>query len=528
MNSTGDVNGNGVGLFEMEVYPTYSTNSPTNSYTNGPITIVNNSFGFQSVTLGSFLVGDPSYWSSSLSGAVDALISPGTDGSGEPWPTIPVPGLNGTNFCQIYTTAAGGGGLVYQNTGILYVPGAIYTLTTSFGLQTNQTFAAGSTMGFYNSVGTAISTKTISNTNLAAGKFTSIAMTYTGTGNEGGNSNIVIGFNVPPPASSGSYLDFNNVQLVVTYPVAPSLTNQPVSITTNAGSPVTLSVLAGGMALTYQWYFNSTNAVFQGTNPTLTLTNVQNSGSYDVVVTNAYGAITSSIASLTVIPSAPTNLSATPQTNAITLSCASVANAAFYSLYRSRNSGGPYAKIANTSSPNYTDFGVVAGTTYYYVMSACNGYALSPYSTQSSASPLGGNGGGSLIAPQASAAPSVSSSNSVTPQITATSSSGSSGPNGSGVKSKLLGTALKPPTSLKATGGVGLVKLTFGVSAHATSYIIYRSSGSGGSYTQAGETTSLKYSDMGAAPHTKYYYVVRASDGINFSDYSEQVSATSR
>ena len=179
-------------------------------------------------------------------------------------------------------------------------------------------------------------------------------------------------------------------------------------------------------------------------------------------------------------------------------------------------------KVASISSPNYTDFGVASGTTYYYVMSACNGYAQSGYSAQSSASPLSGSSGGSLIAPQASATPSLSSTNSVTPQIGITSSNGLSG---SSVSSKLLVSALKPPTSLKATAGAGLVKLTFSASTHATSYIIYRSTSSGGPYAQVGTTRAPKFTDTSVTAPTKYYYVVRASDGVSMSEYSAQVSA---
>jgi hypothetical protein len=88
---------------------------------------------------------------------------------------------------------------------------------------------------------------------------------------------------------------------------APSIITQPASQAVIAGSSASFTVTAGGTApLSYQWVFNGTN-ISAGTASTLSLTNVQQSqaGNYSVVVTNAYGAVTSSIALLTVNPPAP-------------------------------------------------------------------------------------------------------------------------------------------------------------------------------------------------------------------------------
>ena len=309
------------------------------------------------------------------------------------------------------------------------------------------------------------------------------AISYKGTGSEGGNGDIIVGFAVPSTTTSSAFFDFDAVTLLAGIPVtAPSITNQPIAVTTNAGSSASFSVGVTGTApLNYQWYNNST-PVTGATNATLTLTNVQAGGTYDVVVTNAYGSVTSSIVNLTVLMNAPTNLVATPGTALVSLSCAPVPNAAFYTLYRSRNSGGPYIKTAITSKPSYTDFNVTGGTTYYYVMSACNGYVLSPYSPQSSASPLGGSGGGSLIAPQASATPStttsspaLSSTNTVTPLIVVTRNSSLSEPI-SPVLSKKVEQSLSttPGKSYllsvevaSSTGDLVKGKLQFGESVHA-------------------------------------------------------------
>ena len=85
--------------------------------------------------------------------------------------------------------------------------------------------------------------------------------------------------------------------------IRPSITNQPVSQTVPYGGSVTFSVVAGGTApLNYQWTFGGTN-ISGATSSTLTLTSLQytQAGSYAVVITNAFGSVTSSSATLTVI-----------------------------------------------------------------------------------------------------------------------------------------------------------------------------------------------------------------------------------
>jgi hypothetical protein len=97
----------------------------------------------------------------------------------------------------------------------------------------------------------------------------------------------------------------SSASLVVNAP--PSITTQPVSLAVPAGTNVTLAVTSSGSpTLRYQWRFNG--APLGGkTQPTLSLLNLQssNAGSYDVVVTNGFGAVTSNPAILSVNPSAP-------------------------------------------------------------------------------------------------------------------------------------------------------------------------------------------------------------------------------
>jgi hypothetical protein len=89
----------------------------------------------------------------------------------------------------------------------------------------------------------------------------------------------------------------------------PTISTQPQSQTTVAGSSVTFSVTATGKGpITYQWYSSAWPC--SSNTPTLILTNVQktNEGNYYVDVANAAGTVTSQIATLTVNPSltAPT------------------------------------------------------------------------------------------------------------------------------------------------------------------------------------------------------------------------------
>lgn len=91
-----------------------------------------------------------------------------------------------------------------------------------------------------------------------------------------------------------------NVTLTYSLTAPPAITTQPQSQTVPQGSNVTLTVSATGVPTpAFRW---RTNAVtFTGkTNTSLSLTNFQaaSQGNYDVVVTNAVGATTSSVAML--------------------------------------------------------------------------------------------------------------------------------------------------------------------------------------------------------------------------------------
>jgi hypothetical protein len=100
----------------------------------------------------------------------------------------------------------------------------------------------------------------------------------------------------------------------------PGILLQPGNSTSSFGSVANFTVIATGTApLSYQWHFNGTNLannarVFGSQSMSLGITNVlsTDAGNYQVVITNAFGSMTSTVATLTVTcpaitvtPSAP-------------------------------------------------------------------------------------------------------------------------------------------------------------------------------------------------------------------------------
>ncbi len=103
-------------------------------------------------------------------------------------------------------------------------------------------------------------------------------------------------------------------QIVAGTPAVPPVIFQnPVDVMAQITSNIVFTVgVDGTLPLAYQWRFNDAEITGQipnvtnGTSAALWLTNLTaaNEGSYAVVVTNAYGAVTSAVAVLTVLPNA--------------------------------------------------------------------------------------------------------------------------------------------------------------------------------------------------------------------------------
>lgn len=88
----------------------------------------------------------------------------------------------------------------------------------------------------------------------------------------------------------------------------PTIGSQPADTSVVVGQKTTLSVVASGLDLSYQW-LKGTTTLDSRTNATLELSNATAdlAGTYSVVVSNAGGSVTSREATVTVIPSLPDN-----------------------------------------------------------------------------------------------------------------------------------------------------------------------------------------------------------------------------
>ncbi|MHA2278568.1 MAG: fibronectin type III domain-containing protein, partial [Candidatus Kariarchaeaceae archaeon] len=150
-----------------------------------------------------------------------------------------------------------------------------------------------------------------------------------------------------------------------------------------------------------------------------------------------------------------------------------------YQVYRGMTSGGPYTNIANTTGMNFVDTNVTNGITYHYVITAINNEGESIYSTEVNSTPA---------------------------------------------------TVPTPPQTLAATSADSQVSLTWDTPANDGGYAIihyqiYRTTTSGGPYTNIANTTELSYIDPTVSYGVTYYYVVTAVNNEGESGFSAEMSA---
>ena len=112
-----------------------------------------------------------------------------------------------------------------------------------------------------------------------------------------------------PPLPLGLGWDTSNLMVngsiaVISTSSPPVITSQPQGLTINTGAPARFSAVAAGVRpLAYQWRRNGTNiAGATTTYYSIAAASTNDTAPYTMVVTNIYGATTSSVAGLTVLP----------------------------------------------------------------------------------------------------------------------------------------------------------------------------------------------------------------------------------
>jgi hypothetical protein len=167
------------------------------------------------------------------------------------------------------------------------------TITSQPG---NQTVGAGSTVNFQVSA--------------AGSSPLSYQWWFNGSNTLGESSDTLTLPNVQPGQAGGYSVVVANLAGTTTSSVAtltvglpPSITQQPSSVTVIEGHDATFSLASSGdRPLDYQWRFDDA-PVNSGTDSSYTVAGAMaaSAGAYDVVVSNAYGSVTSLVAVLTVL-----------------------------------------------------------------------------------------------------------------------------------------------------------------------------------------------------------------------------------
>ncbi|PWU17791.1 MAG: hypothetical protein C5B50_10595 [Verrucomicrobia bacterium] len=163
---------------------------------------------------------------------------------------------------------------------------------------------------------------------------------------------------------SNAYGSASSSNAVLTVGIPPSITTQPHGQSVTVGSNVTFTVQATGTSpLAYQWQYN--NGILGGaTGTALSLVNVQTwqAGTYSVLVSNTFGARTSSNAVLTVtVPPTPALLFNVDFNAGVTHSLktgfAAIGQATndFWNLYSRDNGSGGYLTFGTVTNMSAAD-----------------------------------------------------------------------------------------------------------------------------------------------------------------------------
>ena len=174
---------------------------------------------------------------------------------------------------------------------------------------------------------------------------------------------------------SGTATRTDSVQ-VVTSCLKPQIVNQPSNQVVLAGTAAQFTVNASSATpMTYQWYLNTNTPVSSPSAfATLTLPNVTPSlaGYYSVVITNSFGSVTSSVASLTVVTPVVNHI--TKNSNgSVTLNFAGLPNATTR-IWATTNLAVPAGWL-----PIYTNTTTAADGTWQFIDLNAAGYSARFY-----------------------------------------------------------------------------------------------------------------------------------------------------
>ena len=272
-------------------------------------------------------------------------------------------------------------------------------------------------------------------------------------------------------------------------------------------------------------------------------------------------------------PAAPSNVTATPGDNTVTVSWDNVAGAASYNIYYGTSAGVTKAngtKLSSATSPRAVA-GLANGTTYYFVVTAVNADGESAVSAEISATPAAapppaaptgvtataGNGqvtvSWSAVAGATSyniyyaSSPGVTTA-SPTKVVGATSGDPVTGltngttyyfvvtafnANGESAVSSpemsaIPGTPPAAPTGVIASAGNGQVTVSWNPAAGAASYNIYHGTAAGVTIATGTKVAGAVSPSIvtGLTNGTPYFFVVTAVNGYGESTESSEVSAT--